>query len=93
MKYQKQNFADDLELHGYHLNRIEDALAEVAEQAEQMEDNLAEVTEKVEQMGDDPGKDGEVGIPGAVGDGVTDDTAALTAAMGQSNSVVDGGGK
>lgn len=44
MSYQKQNFTDDITLHGYHLNHIEDA--------------LAEVTEKVEQMGDDPGGSG-----------------------------------
>lgn len=34
-----------------------------------------------------------VGIPGAAGDGETDDTAALTAALSQSNRVVDGGNK
>lgn len=33
------------------------------------------------------------GIPGAVGDGETDDTEALTAALSQSNCVVDGGNK
>ena len=33
------------------------------------------------------------GIPGAAGDGETDDTEALTAALSQSNCVVDGGNK
>lgn len=34
-----------------------------------------------------------MGIPGAVGDGETDDTEALTAALNQSNCVIDGGNK
>ena len=34
-----------------------------------------------------------MGIPGAAGDGETDDTEALTAALSQSNCVVDGGNK
>lgn len=34
-----------------------------------------------------------MGIPGAAGDGVTDDTEALTAALNQSNCVIDGGNK
>ena len=33
------------------------------------------------------------GISGAAGDGVTDDTEALAAALSQSNCVVDGGNK
>lgn len=34
-----------------------------------------------------------MGIAGAAGDGVTDDTEALTAALNQSNTIVDGGNK
>lgn len=44
------------------------------------------------QISGDSGTD-SVGIIGAVGDGITDDTKALTTALSQSNAVVDGGNK
>ena len=44
------------------------------------------------QISGDSGTD-SVGIAGAVGDGITDDTKALTTALSQSNAVVDGGNK
>lgn len=52
-----------------------------ADHLNHMEDGIAEAM------------DPAVGIPGAAGDGTTDDTAALTAALNQSNCVIDGGNK
>ena len=52
-----------------------------ASQLNEMEDSIDDALKKT------------VGIPDAAGDGVTDDTAALNAALNQNDCVVDGGNK
>lgn len=59
-----------------------------ASQLNHIEEGISAVLDIAENTNKIP-----MGIPGAAGDGETDDTAALTAALSQSNCVVDGGNK
>ena len=75
---------------GYTKQNFMDGKTLTAAQLNHMEAGIAAAWD---MAGSGTGGGAGMGIPGAAGDGETDDTDALTAALSQSNCVVDGGNK
>ncbi len=75
---------------GYTKQNFMDGKTLTAAQLNHMEAGIAAAWD---MAGSGTGGSAVMGIPGAAGDGETDDTEALTAALSQSNCVVDGGNK
>lgn len=73
----------------YEKQNFADGQTLTADQLNHMEAGIAEAWD----MADSDTGSAMTGIPGAAGDGVTDDTEALATALNQSNCVVDGGNK